>query len=276
MDSTSSKAISASCALHFGLSGVLLFFAFKNPSPPETPDQVFELIAAPVAADPTARTVTSPHNAPPLPDNYKPQLVRIKNVPIKFPDPVPDDPAPTPSPNPSTKAPDKPTRDTGKTAPKNNQTSFDEFAKNNPNTSKSSSSSAKPSKPAKPSGGTPQIDPQYYIKGSQNGPRMATPNTGALNIPPDPSEMNLFYSVLKQKIKDNWRKPPSYTTIECDVSFDVAASGTISNVRLIKSSGDHAFDQSAVDALRAVGNAGRPPQGKALVSNIITFNLKDY
>ena len=82
-------------------------------------------------------------------------------------------------------------------------------------------------------------------------------------------------SLLGQRIKQAWRKPPTYAQVECEISFDVTAGGLITNVRLYKSSGDNAFDTSAMDALRSIGSGGLPPKGKALTGNIITFNLKD-
>ncbi len=264
-----SKAYSASCAIHFGLGGILLFSSLHSIEKPDETKEVFELFSAPIPADPNARQVTSPHDAPPMPKNFI--FNKIKEVPIKFPEPEPEEPA---SPAQPSRVPDKTTaKNPDKSTPKDpskvgkKPLTYGEFAQSNPAPAPSTPKSGKTAKS--------QPAPQVFIPGSLNGKTMATPLTGPLSIPVDPAEENLYVSQLVQRIKQAWRKPPSYSLLECKVGFDVSAFGSLTNITLMKSSGDSSFDQSAMDALKAVGAVGKPPGGKALVGYYINFNLKD-
>jgi TonB family protein len=70
---------------------------------------------------------------------------------------------------------------------------------------------------------------------------------------------------LRSRIDAAWTKPAQLAGVNlvAEIVFDVSASGRITNVRLSRSSGNSAFDQSILAALRRATSAGPTPTGQA-------------
>jgi TonB family protein len=62
--------------------------------------------------------------------------------------------------------------------------------------------------------------------------------------------------------------------IEAVVEVDIAPNGAFTRVRIVRGSGQAAFDQSVIDTFTTLGSAGPTPEGKALLLRI-PFNLKE-
>lgn len=98
--------------------------------------------------------------------------------------------------------------------------------------------------------------------------------SGSLSGSPDAerTDVTLYLARLYDAIRNAWQSPgPAERTVS--VNFDIAPNGRISNIHVVKSSGDAAYDQSVVAAIRAVGSIGPTPGGVTLERNL-NFNLK--
>lgn len=143
----------------------------------------------------------------------------------------------------------------------------EEFDRLNPPKKTSSSSSSKTP--------PPKIDTKGLATGVQGG---KTAEAGAGGKALSRGEQNLlgtYFAFLKQKVRDAHVMPLGATDrLSARVSFHVSASGTISQVRIIRSSGNPEFDESVLAAFRAVGNVGARPDGRGDYHES-EFNLTD-
>ena len=139
--------------------------------------------------------------------------------------------------------------------------------------------------PAKPSTGAPvqrtvnvpRIDRQGIATGVHGG---STENTrggggGKALTREEQSELNTYISFLLNALKEAHEPPPGVSDqLEAKVSFDITASGSILSPRIVKSSGDRAFDESVLEAFRRVKSIGPTPDGKSDTWTV-TFRMKD-
>lgn len=73
------------------------------------------------------------------------------------------------------------------------------------------------------------------------------------------SELDAYYSLLKIRSRDALEKPPGLSdTLMTEVTFDMAASGTISGARITQTSGSPEFDAAALEAINRVRMPARP------------------
>ena len=87
--------------------------------------------------------------------------------------------------------------------------------------------------------------------------------------------MEGYFARLVGALKQNHEKPPGLSDLlTADVAFLLAADGTISRVRVERSSGNAEFDASCIEAFRRVGSIGPTPSGKS-DTFVITFKMKD-
>lgn len=67
------------------------------------------------------------------------------------------------------------------------------------------------------------------------------------------TEAQSYASKIKQRIESNWSPPPSARTgMQCELSIQLVPTGRVVAVNLIKSSGNSAFDRSAIQAVKKV------------------------
>lgn len=67
------------------------------------------------------------------------------------------------------------------------------------------------------------------------------------------TEAQSYVALISQRIERNWSRPPSARTgMQCELFIRLVPTGQVVNVDVIKSSGNAAFDRSAVQAVKKV------------------------
>lgn len=148
--------------------------------------------------------------------------------------------------------------------------SYDEFAKS---TGKSSSRSTA-------GGGTgapgPRVDASGIKKGVTGGAGAGSKGGGgtALSTSADGSAMERYFSMLRSRLRENHEKPGGVSDLlNAEVQFTIAANGSISGVRIVRSSGNSDFDQSVIEAFARVSMPARP-DGKTDTIKLV-FRMKE-
>jgi colicin import membrane protein len=86
------------------------------------------------------------------------------------------------------------------------------------------------------------------------------------------SLMDRYFSFLKDKLQQAHEPPVGVSDkLSAQVEFMVAVDGSISQVRIVRSSGNKEFDQSVLDAFKRVRPIGTRPDGR---SEAITLEFK--
>ncbi len=125
----------------------------------------------------------------------------------------------------------------------------EEFDRLNPQRTPRSSSSSKQS-----SGPPPKIDTRGLATGVQGGTTAEAGSSGKAFSRAQQDRLGTYFALLKQKVKTAHVMPMGATDrLSARVSFHVSASGLISQVKIIRSSGNAEFDESVIAAFRAVG-----------------------
>ena len=85
----------------------------------------------------------------------------------------------------------------------------------------------------------------------------------------------LYFRTVQQKVKDAWTFPGGSNDLSADVEFSIGAEGTLNGVKIAKSSGDPAFDESVLRAIRRAAPFPPPPDRyRAQFSDVVsTFKL---
>lgn len=78
------------------------------------------------------------------------------------------------------------------------------------------------------------------------------------------SELDAYFALLRARIKENLVPPEGVSdTLEARVEFFVAADGSLSQFRILKSSGNHEFDRSVIEACEHTTSIGARPDGQS-------------
>jgi colicin import membrane protein len=78
------------------------------------------------------------------------------------------------------------------------------------------------------------------------------------------SELDAYFSLLKARIKENHTPPEGVSdSLEARLEFFVAADGSLSHVRIIRSSGNSEFDRSVTEACEQTRSIGPRPDGRS-------------
>lgn len=250
------------------LIAALAFFVQHQTRPPM---QVFELVAGP-PTDPTAT------EAPAL---GRPEgTVEVKvNQPVTPRAPVVAETAPPAPPKPAAiEKPSATARTEVKTtvhAPSHREIqrmTYKEYVKRyglpvKPSASPGGGAQARPA---------PKIDVRGIAEGVIGGSSRSKGGGGGHALTAaQRSELEAYIARLVLALRQNHQKPPGLSDLlAADIEFFIAADGTISRVRVAKSSGNADFDQSCVDAFRQVGSVGPKPDGKS-DTWVLTFRMKD-
>ena len=77
----------------------------------------------------------------------------------------------------------------------------------------------------------------------------------------------LYFRTVQQKVKDAWTFPGGSNDLSADVEFSIGADGALNSVKIAKSSGDSAFDESVLRALRRAApfSAAAGPISRAIL-----------
>lgn len=260
MTADSPKAFVLSAALHAAVIALLMWTAHVLEQREEQP-RIFELVAgegdhfmareAPALGTPGVafeQPRVEPRPEPPAP-------------------PVAQEPAPTPAPNwksqikreitrAETKAKKEVARERAaeekrkaEEARKMTKAEFD--AKNKAKTA------PKPAPPPK----IAKIDAAGIAKGVIGG---STKNTvggagGKALTADEGTELERYFALFKQRLKDRFEPPPGMAdTLEVRVRVQSNADGSLTNPRVVRSSGNEEFDRAVLDAIRRVTMPPRP------------------
>jgi len=149
--------------------------------------------------------------------------------------------------------------------------SYSEFAKSN---------GAKPN--ASPRGGVggtgapgPRVDASGIKKGVTGGTGAGSKGAGGTALSAAEGErMERYESMLIQRLREAHEKPGGLSDLlNADVQFTMAANGSFSGVRIVRSSGNADFDQSVLEAFARVRMPARP-DGKTEIIRL-TFRMKE-
>ncbi len=85
----------------------------------------------------------------------------------------------------------------------------------------------------------------------------------------------LYFRTVQQRVKDAWTFPGGSNDLSADVEFSIGADGTLNGVKIAKSSGDSAFDDSVLRAIRRAAPFPPPPDRyRSQFSDVVsTFKL---
>ena len=85
----------------------------------------------------------------------------------------------------------------------------------------------------------------------------------------------LYFRTVQQRVKDAWTFPGGSNDLSADVEFSIGADGTLNGVKIAKSSGDSAFDESVLRAIRRAAPFPPPPDRyRSQFSDVVsTFKL---
>lgn len=218
----------------FGLLLATIVQAFK----PKETIHVFEVFETP-SEQSTQVAVDTPPPVEPI-------------APLDLPD-IPD--VVTPTPPVPTPPPPAPTRDTTPAPAPPKLMSADDFFKDNP-IKERKPQTPRPTQPIK----------QIVIKTPViNIPNATVTTPSDRNMSPQEQDaLSRYASQINARLNSAWIKPASLANagLVSEVSFDVSASGRISNIRFRPSSGNTIFDESIRAAFRKVTTAGPTPTGK--------------
>jgi colicin import membrane protein len=145
--------------------------------------------------------------------------------------------------------------------------SYDEFSKANPKKVASNTKSGTPS--------YEKVSAKGLAGGVDGGTTDKPGADGKVLSRAEQDQLSTYFAFLKQKVKDAHVTPLGVTNQpSARVSFHVSAGGTISQVKIIRSSGNTEFDLSVIAAFKAVGSIGARPDGRS-DTHFTDFNTKD-
>jgi len=260
MPERTSTAFFLSLLLHGAAVAAIfaLAFAVQQRRPP--PTMIFDLVAGP-GNDLTAT------EAPALgtPDGDLKVKVHeprghVEPIPV-----APEEPAPTRETAPATKTPAA-EKTPAKSAAR---MTYEQYVKQHGVPKASTTGSPRPI-------AAPRISTKGIVDGVEGGSASSTRGAGGTAMTAaEHTEMQGYISRLVAALRQSHEKPPGLSDLlSADVEFLIAADGTLSRVRIARSSGNAAFDESCLEAFRRVGSVGPKPDGKS-ATWILEFRMKD-
>lgn len=248
-----------SIALHaaVALAAVVAVFVKTVLKTDEQPQQpvVFVMV------EPSPQPEPAPAPAPQETQITQPKIEEIEKLEIPEPQPEPE-PAPEPEPEPAP-AP-KPTP-----APKpkpQKKVSYEDFLKKNPE-----KRNAKPQRQRT----TPRKVKVGSVKANfSNINRIANISASATTGAAMKNELAAYAQYIHSMAKRNWVPPQDlYEELETEISFAVSKNGVISSFRIIRNSGNSAFDNSVATTFKSISLM--PPPDKQQHTITLTFSSAD-
>lgn len=305
MRANSPSAIFASLLLHAVVAGIIAAFSFyvAQVQQQQRPPVIFDLVAGPptapeqLVAPALGNTLTVPKSAPKVSEPIRQPEVApepepehvvetVKTPPVE--ESIPTPPKETPKPKQKVKEVPKPKQPLTKEAKQvvnemnkkrmvsylNEKKKIDrEIAK------QEAARRAAEARAAKAAAGVKGVD----VKGIRDGVIGGSPtNTkgggggGALSRE-EADELLVYQTLLKNELKaifDTLKPTGLADSLNADVSFLVAASGEVGNVRITRSSGNAEFDQAVIATFRKLVWGKRRPDGRTNTWEL-TFRMRD-
>ena len=246
-----------SIALHaaVALAAIVAVFVktvLKTDEQPQPP-VVFEIV------EPSPQPAPAPAPIPQETQITQPKIEEIKKLDIPEPQPEPE-PAPEPEPEPAPKPNPTP-------KPKQQKRiSYKDFLKKNPE-KRNSKHQRQRTTPRKVKVGSVKAS---FSNINQIANISASATTGAAMK----NELAAYAQYIHSMAKRNWVPPQDlYEELETEISFVVSKSGVISAFRIIRSSGNSAFDNSVATTFKSISLM--PPPDKQQHTVTLTFSSAD-
>ncbi|MCX8070891.1 MAG: cell envelope integrity protein TolA [Candidatus Binatia bacterium] len=129
-----------------------------------------------------------------------------------------------------------------------------------------------------------RLQEQAGERGAGSGPQKVASAGGPLSVGPGQGtggkvmgiDYVLYLGQLERKLKENWAWAGTNDALEAVVGFSILPDGKVTNVRIVKSSGDRSFDLSVERTVRALDPMPPPPEAyRDLFGDVqYTFNAK--
>lgn len=252
MSRSTTEAFTVSVALHIVAVATLFVLGLLAEWFQEDPPVIMQLVdlsmAYPQSAAPT-RVVESIPDEPPPPALEALEVPRMEQL-----KPVPNIPPPVAEPNPPPVS--KPTP-TPVAEPEPQRISFSEHVQQH---------GRPPVTPARPTTRAPtptptiQTDVRNQLEHSLSTPKL-TSTTNALSSA-QVSALELYVAGIQQKLQQVFR-PVGVPGLRATIEFTVVPSGTFTAFKVVRSSGDPAFDAAALATFTRVARVGPTPDGRA-------------
>ncbi len=311
MSSHNTNAFFVSALLHGLVIGVLLFFTYAMNEQVKEPSKVFELVAgegdnymataAPALGSPNAAKVAMPDLPAPRP--VPPEPVQPVSAPVQAAAEPVIERAPMKKPRPEVveraKTPPDAIRDFSKDvkriATKREKRLEEKFRKER----EAAERRAKEEELRKQRMTKEEFDRQNKLAragtGANRPPKIAhidgegiargviggsTANKiggagGKALTREEGDELDLYFSLLKRRLHEALDKPPGLAdTLVAVAEFYISADGTLSNVRIKKTSGSADFDQAVLEAFAHVHSIGPRPDGKGETLSL-SFRMRE-
>ena len=222
---------------------------FKTDEPP-APPTVFDMVdPSPQMPSPT------PTPTPQQTEITQPKVDKIEPLELPEPEPEPEPdptPEPTPKPDPTPEPTPKPSKKE-KPVPQK-KVSYADFIKKNPD--------KKQAKPSRKATTTQAVKVGKVSANVSNLSGVANITASAMTGSAMKSELGAYTQYINALAKRNWIAPQDvYEMLAAEISFNVSKTGAISNVRILKSSGNTAFDNSIVATFKSI-NLIPPPDNQ--------------
>ncbi|MBC8009449.1 MAG: TonB C-terminal domain-containing protein, partial [Burkholderiales bacterium] len=153
------------------------------------------------------------------------------------------------------------------------RTSYEQFQKQNASktksTSKTSSSGAANATPG------PRIDASGIKKGVTGATGAGSAGAGGTALArAEANAMDAYFVMLRTRLLSSHELPGGVSDLlSAEVQFTIGSNGTVSGVRIVRSSGSKDFDQSVLEAFGRLKMPGRPDK-KTDVQRL-TFRIKE-
>ena len=260
-----------SIALHaaVALAAIVAVFVktvLKTDEQPQPP-VVFEIV------EPSPQPAPAPAPIPQETQITQPKIEEIKKLDIPEPQPEPEpapepepEPAPEPEPEPAPAPQPKPAPKPNPTPKPKQQISYEDFLKKNPE-----KRNPKPQRQRT----TPRKVNVGSVKANfPNINRIANISASATTGAAMKNELATYAQYIHSMAKRNWAPPQDlYEELETEISFVVSKSGVISAFRIIRSSGNSAFDNSVATTFKSISLM--PPPDKQQHTVTLTFSSVD-
>ena len=254
-----------SIALHaaVALAAIVAVFVKTVLKTDEHPQQpvVFEI----VEPSPQPAPEPAPAPAPQETQITQPKIEEIEKLEIPEPQPEPE-PAPEPEPEPAPAPQPKPAPKPNPTPKPKQQISYEDFLKKNPE--------KRNPKPQRQRTTSRKVNVGSVKANFPNINQIANISASATTGAAMKNELAAYAQYIHSMAKRNWVPPQDlYEELETEISFVVSKSGVISAFRIIRSSGNSAFDNSVATTFKSISLM--PPPDKQKHTITLTFSSVD-
>jgi len=235
--------------------GAFVFIEFFKEEEPE-PLHVFEMVSSPGPPAPeTPLETPAEAPVPKLPDLQPTPEVNLREVEIVEPEPEPEPvPEVTPEPEPVPEV---------ESEPEPRQVSADDFFRQHGPAQPREQPRPRPREIPRPRIDAPRLDPSSITR-ALDSIVVEAPGTSGSRSANDQRALYDYIARLRAQIEARWERPSTSGDDELSViiRLEVAPNGRITGARILQSSGNALFDQSALRASRSVPGVGPTPEGK--------------